>query len=223
MQVSTSTPIYAVTTSLAAPPTQPKSVESTPPGMVSPTPSPPNINPIRTHNMTTFSMNDIHHPKQLNTATKHPMSPPVESTCATQALKDPNWRQAMSDEFTALVRHGTWSLVPPDPSQNLVGNKWVFRVKRNSDGRIAWYKAQLMTKGFHQHPGLDYGQTFSLVVKPTTIRLVISLALQHSWPLFQLDVNNVFLHDQLDENVYMQQPVGFKDSNHPNHVCKLLK
>lgn len=97
-------------------------------------------------------------------------------------MKDPNWRQAMSEEFNALVRHGTWSLVPLDPSENLVGNKWIFQVKRNPDGSVAHYKAHLMEKGFHQLIGLDYGEIFSLVAKPTIVQIVISLALQHNWP-----------------------------------------
>lgn len=129
----------------------------------------------------------------------------------------------MSKEFNALVRHGTWSLVPLDPFQNLVGNKWIFRVKRNPDGSVARYKACLMAKGFHQRVGLDYGEIFSLVAKPTIVHIVISLALQHNWPQFQLDVNNAFLHSDLEENVFMRQPVGFFNSSNPLHVCKLHK
>lgn len=85
------------------------------------------------------------------------------------AIKDPNWRQAMSDEFTALVRHGTWTLVPPNPSQRLVGNKWIFRIKRNPDSSIARYKTRLVAKDFHQRPVLDYSATFSPVIKPPTV------------------------------------------------------
>lgn len=80
-----------------------------------------------------------------------------------------------------------------------------------------------MAKGFHQRPGLDYTQTFSPVVKPITVRLVVSLALQHNWPLRQLDVNNAFLHGSLTEEVYMQQPPGFIHPDKPHHVCRLRK
>ena len=83
------------------------------------------------------------------------------------------------------------------------------------------YKAQLVTKGFHQRPDLDYHDTFSSVVKPTTIHLVFSLATSNGWCLRQLDVNNAFLQGILIENVFMAQPLGFTDIDQPNHVYRL--
>ncbi|XP_070670238.1 uncharacterized protein [Malus domestica] len=90
---------------------------------------------------------------------------------------------AMFDEFNALSRNGTWELVPPQPSQNLIGCKWVFRIKRHSDGNIDRYKAHLVAKGFHQHPGMDFLDIFNPVIKPTTIHIVLHLALTHGWPI----------------------------------------
>ncbi|GKV17068.1 hypothetical protein SLEP1_g27621 [Rubroshorea leprosula] len=101
----------------------------------------------------------------------------------------------MSDEFSALVRQGTWDLVPPNSNQHLIGCKWVFRLKRAKDGSIEWYKARLVAKGFHQWPSYDYFNTFGQVIKPTTIRIVLSLVVSKRWPICQLDVNNAFLHD----------------------------
>ena len=124
----------------------------------------------------------------------------------------------MSEEYDALVRNGTWELVPPEDITNLVGCKQIFRIKRNSDGSIDRYKALLVAKGFHHRPGVDYHETFSLVVKPTTVRLMLSIAISNGWSLCQLDVNNAFLQGRRSENVFMAQPPGFVDFDHPSYV-----
>ncbi|GKV50908.1 hypothetical protein SLEP1_g57587 [Rubroshorea leprosula] len=177
--------------------------------------------PIHTHPMVTRSQNQIFKPKQLYLA-ETPYSE-VEPTCVSQALKDHRWRQAMSEEFTALVSQGTWDLVPPAPNQNIIGCKWVFRLKRGKDGRVERYKARLVAKGFHQQPGTDYTKTFSLVIKPTTIRAILSIAVSGGWKIHQVDINNAFLHEKLDEQLFMQQPARFIDPHLPHHVCRLQK
>ena len=87
----------------------------------------------------------------------------------------------MNVEFDALLKNQTWSLVPPSLNQNIVGCKWVFRIKRNADGSIKRYKACLVAKGFHQQPGVDYDETYNPVIKPTTVRTVLSVAISASW------------------------------------------
>ncbi|KAL6310882.1 hypothetical protein AAG906_018041 [Vitis piasezkii] len=181
------------------------------------------------HRIVTRSQNNIHCPKQFPDfktsfhVTKHPLPASLEPTTASQALKDPKWCAAMDDELAALARNCTWVLVPPPSNHNIVGCKWVFRIKRNPDGSISRYKARLVAKGFHQRPGVDYHDTFSPVVKPTTIRVVLSIALSNGWPISQLDVNNAFLHGTLTEDVYMAQPPGYVDQANPTHVCRLQK
>ena len=87
---------------------------------------------------------------------------------------------------------------------NLVGYRWLYKLKLNSDGSIARYKARLVAKGFHQHAGIDYTETSSLVVKLATIKLILAMAVSFRWPLRQLNVSNAFFHGLLKEEVYMQ-------------------
>jgi hypothetical protein len=118
-------------------------------------------------------------------------------------------------EFSALQANQTWRLVRPVPGANIIDSKWVFKVKQKSDGSIERYKARLVAKGFKQRYGLYYEDTFNPVVKPTTIRLLLSMALTHGWCLWQLDIQNAFLHEILEEEVYMRQPRGFEDTSQP--------
>ena len=139
------------------------------------------------------------------------------------ACKFPQWIKAMDEEFSALQRQKTWSLVPAMPGINLVGCKWVYKLKLHSDGTIARYKARLVAKGFHQQVGVDNTETFSPVVKPAIVRLVLSIVVSFNWPLRQLDVSNAFLHGFLKEEVYMEQLQGYVDQQFPHHVCRLHK
>jgi hypothetical protein len=101
----------------------------------------------------------------------------------------------MTEEYQALLSNGTWTLCRRPPNQNIISNKWVYRIKQKSDGSVERFKARLVAKGYEQQNGIDYIETFSPVIKPATIR----------------------------ENVFMEQPKGFVDPTHPDHVCKLHK
>ena len=102
-----------------------------------------------------------------------------------------------------------------------MGCKWVFTVKENADGTVNRYKARLVAKGFHQVVGSYFNETFSPVIKPVTVRLILTLALTNNWEMLQLDVNNAFLNGFLEETIYMQQPPCFENTN--TLVCKLNK
>ena len=94
-------------------------------------------------------------------------------------------------------------MVPAETATNIVGNKWVFRVKYNLDDNVSKYKARLVAKGFHQTYGIDFFETFSPVVKPCNVIIILSLAVMHHRSVRQLDINNVFLNGELTEDVYM--------------------
>ena len=139
-----------------------------------------------------------------------------------QAIKHDCWRNAMDQEIAALENTKTWVLTDLPYGKQPIGCKWVYKIKRHADGSTERYKARLVAKGYTQQEGLDYFETFSPVVKLTTVRLVLALAASKHWYLHQLDVNNAFLHGDLDEEVYMSVPLGYKTEK-PGQVCKLLK
>ncbi|KAM2891342.1 hypothetical protein COP2_009652 [Malus domestica] len=165
------------------------------------------------------------------TATKHQLLATVDSltsiphtlTTFLQASKNPKWMAAMKDEFQALQTTKTWDLVPFNPSYNLIDCKWVFKIKHKPDGSIERYKARLVAKGFHQQEGIDFSEVFSPVAKLTTIRILLSIAINYDWLIHQLDASNIFLHCTLKEAVYMVQPPSFVDSARPTHFCKLKR
>ncbi|RVX13353.1 Retrovirus-related Pol polyprotein from transposon RE1 [Vitis vinifera] len=126
-----------------------------------------------------------------------------------EALSHPGWRHAMVDEMAALHSNGTWDLVVLPSGKSTVGCRWVYTVKVGPDGQVDRLKARLVAKGYTQVYGFDYGDTFSPVAKIASVRLLLSMAAMCSWPLYQLDIKNAFLHGNLAEEVYMEQSPGF--------------
>lgn len=198
----------------------------------------PSIQPplptVPTHPMTTRTHTGSLKPKyfadyKLFYTTKHPPislpAAPLESepSSYTKAATDAWWRAAMAQEFDALISNGTWTLCPRPSNQHVIRNKWVYRIKQKPDGSIERFKTWLVAKGFEQQNGIDYKETFSLVIKASTIRIILALTVHFDWPIRQLDVSNAFLHGTLLEKVYMEQPQGFIDSSKPDHVCQLHK
>jgi hypothetical protein len=184
--------------------------------------------------MLTRSQTNSMHPKlfpdfKLYSCTAYPLralmavTHPAEPKTYHQAVKNHCWLDAMKAEFAALLSNHTWSLCPRPSHKKVVRNKWVFKLKQKADGTIHRYKARLIAKGFDQEEGVDFHKTFSPVIKPATIRLVLALATHFNWVIHQLDISNAFLHGYIEEEVFMEQPKGFEDPNLPNHICRLHK
>ncbi|GKA96098.1 ribonuclease H-like domain-containing protein [Tanacetum coccineum] len=171
--------------------------------------------------MVTRSQVGTFHPIQRLSLNVSVVSPLPKSY--RDAFTDPIWKNAMHDEYTALIKNNTWTLVPRQPDTNIVRCMWLFRHKYLADGTLSRYKARLVANGSTQLKGVDVDETFSPVVKPGTIRTVLSLVASRHWPIHQLDVKNAFLHSDLSETVYMHQPLGFWDSVHPDFVCLLQR
>lgn len=147
-----------------------------------------------------------------------------EPSSFAQAIKSPVWTTAMEEEIGVLEENETWTFTALPPDKTVVDCRWVFKVKLNSDGTLERHKPRLVVKGFTQVEGLDFLDTFALVVKMTTVRCLLSIAAAKGWFLFQLDVNNAFLHGLLDEEVYMRAPPGFyQQERSSGQECKLSK
>lgn len=216
---SSSPPINSPTPSPPSPPASP----APPSAAASQPPQPAQPFTVATHPMITRSKTGITKPKiPLSLAVAPSPLSPIPTTYR-QALLDPHWRQAMLSEYAAFIKNSTWDLVPRPACTNIISGKWLYRHKFRSDGQLERYKARWVARGFNQQPGLDYHDTFSPVIKPTTVRTVLTIALSQSWSIHQLDVTNAFLHGHLDESVYCEQPSGFVDPIRPDYVCRLRK
>jgi hypothetical protein len=128
----------------------------------------------------------------------------------------------MQDELNNFMRNGVWHLVPC-PNQNVVGTKWVFRIKQDEHGVVIRNKARLVAKGYSQVEGLDFGETYAPVARLESIRILLAYATYHGFKLYQMDVKSVFLNGPIKEEVYVEQPPDFEDSEYPNHVYRLSK
>lgn len=111
----------------------------------------------------------------------------------------------MQTEFNSLLKNGTWNLTSLPPHRQAIGCKWIYKVKENPDGSINKHKAILVAREFHQQEGFGFHETFSPVVKSTTKRAILSLALTVKWDIQKIDVNNAFLNGDLQEEVYIKQ------------------
>ncbi|CAL1359264.1 unnamed protein product [Linum trigynum] len=139
-----------------------------------------------------------------------------------QAVREQVWRDSMTREIRALEENGTWSLVFLPPGKRTIAAKWVYKIKFYLDETIERFKARLVAKGYTQIEGQDFHDTFAPVAKHVTIRCLIAIAVNRGWHLHKLDVNNAFLHGDLDEEICMEIPPGFRKPG-DTRVCRLHK
>ncbi|WKA11706.1 hypothetical protein VitviT2T_029179 [Vitis vinifera] len=147
-----------------------------------------------------------HHLFESNKSFVNQLSTLTLPNSVQEALADPRWKAAMNEEMKSLQKNETWELVKCPPGKKPVGCRWIYTVKYKVDGSIERFKARLVAKGYTQTYGIDYTETFALVVKINTVQVLLSLAANLDWPLQQFDVKNAFLHDELSKEVYMDLP-----------------
>ena len=140
-----------------------------------------------------------------------------------EALKDADWVTAMQEELNEFERNEVWKLVPRPKNRSVVGTKWVFRNKTDSDGIITRNKARLVAKGYSQQEGIDYDETYAPVARLEEIRIFLAYAAHMKFKVFHMDVKSAFLNEELEEEVYVEQPPGFVDPKYPDYVYRLDK
>nr|KAJ0203216.1 hypothetical protein LSAT_V11C500241930 [Lactuca sativa] len=139
------------------------------------------------------------------------------------ALQDADWIKAMQEELNEFERHKVWTLVPRPSGKTITGTRWVYRNKVDKDGIITRNKARLVAQGFTQIESIDYGETFAPVARIEAIRLFLAYASYMNFIVYQMDVKTTFLHGVLEEEVFLNQPPGFVDKDHPDYVYRLDK
>ncbi|KAG8488797.1 hypothetical protein CXB51_016823 [Gossypium anomalum] len=154
------------------------------------------------HPMVTRSKVGIFKPRVMSVEAEEPST--IEEAFSTS-----EWQAIAQAEYDALIHNSTWDLIPLPPNRKVIGCKWLFKIKKNPDGTIAQQKAHLVAKGYSQVPGCDFKETFSPVIKPTTIWEILSIAVSKGWQLRQVDVNNAFLNGDLGSEVFMHRPPGY--------------
>ncbi|EOY05264.1 CCHC-type integrase-like protein [Theobroma cacao] len=162
----------------------------------------------------TRSIDDIYHRSLVITE---------ELTTFAEATKCPKWRATMHEELNMINKNQTWSLVNRPSNHHVIGVKWIFKKKLNPDDNVNKFKARLVAKGFNQLPGIDNMETFALVARFDTIRLLLALSTALSWNLYHFDIKSAFLNGVLEEEIFMEQLDGFIQNPNEDKVFKLHK
>ena len=145
----------------------------------------------------------------------------LEEALASQHSRE--WKEAADSEYQSLIDNDTWDLVELPANRTAIGCKWVFKAKTGSDGAVNRYKGRLVAKGYAQKYGVDYDETFSPVVRFSSIRALLAFAVQNDIIIHQMDVVTAFLNGSLEEEIFMEQPEGYVCPGGDHLVCKLKK
>lgn len=140
-----------------------------------------------------------------------------------EARRSSEWLKACKEEINSIEKLRTWDLVDLPIGTTHIGLKWVFKLKRNSDGSVNKHKARLVAKEYVQQYGIDFEEVFALVARTETIRLLVNLAAANGWEIHHLDVKTAFLHGELKETIYVTQPDGFEKHGSEEKVYRLNK
>lgn len=132
----------------------------------------------------------------------------------------------MKEELDLLYENNTWTLIPKsemEPGHRPLGGKWVYKVKRDVENKIARVKARWVVKGYLQQFGVDSDQTYAAVVKPMAFRVLFAIAAYYDLDINQMDVKTAFLYGLIDQLIYVKLPKGTETETTKHMVCKLLK
>nr|GEX15520.1 hypothetical protein [Tanacetum cinerariifolium] len=151
------------------------------------------------------------------------LNEPASYKAAMLDSESNKWIDAMNAEIQSMIDNTVWVLVDLPPGCKTVGSKWIFKKNTDMDGIVHTSKARLVANGYTQLYRVDYKETFSPVTDIRAIRILISIAAFYDYEIWQMDVKIAFLNGYLDEDIYMVQPEGFVDPNHPRKVCKLQR
>jgi hypothetical protein len=146
-----------------------------------------------------------------------------EPSSYEEATSQQVWREAMVEEYVSIMKNDVWEVVPRPEGKSVVTSRWLYKIKHAADSSIEKYKAWFVARGFSQVEGVDYDETFAPVARYSSIRLVVSIVAGMGWKIHQMDVKTAFLNGVLDQEVYVEKPLGFVVHERETHVCHLKR
>ena len=138
-------------------------------------------------------------------------------------VQQPTWVDAMVEEYNSIVKNNAWEIVPRLVDKLVIGSRWIYKVKQATNGSVEKYKARFVAREFSQIEGISYDENFSPIARYSSIRSILSLLAHMGWCIHQMGVKTTFLNGIIEEEVYIEQPEGFKIFNSELHACRLKR